>query len=313
MIFSSMSPVLEIAELRKSYGELVALDGVDVEVRPGEIVALLGPNGAGKTTLISIVAGLRRADSGTVRVGDVDALADPGAARRLIGLAPQDLGLYPVVSARQNLALFGEIAGLRGKELRNRIDEVADILGLTHLLDRRAGTLSGGEKRRLHSAMALIHRPPLLLLDEATTGADVQTRARLLDVVRRLAAEGSGILYSTHYMPEVEMLDAKVMILEGGKVIASGELSGLISAHGLSAVELSFEGPPPDSIIERAHSEDGMVRIPTQDPGRTIAETMAVLGTEAGRLRSVQVVQPSLESVYLALTGHRYEGDDAPS
>jgi ABC-2 type transport system ATP-binding protein len=167
--------VLHIAGLRKSYGAEQALRGVDLDVGQGEIVALLGPNGAGKTTLVSIVAGLRRADAGVVEVAGIDALRRSKEVRRLLGIAPQDTGIYPVVSVRQNLMLFGELSGLRRREVRGRVDEVAEALAITDLLDRQAGTLSGGQKRRLHTAIAFMHRPRLLLLDEATTGADVQT------------------------------------------------------------------------------------------------------------------------------------------
>jgi ABC-type multidrug transport system ATPase subunit len=195
--------VLYIEGLRKSYGDVLALGGVDLDVRAGEIVALLGPNGAGKTTLVSIVAGLRRADSGIVRVDGLNALSRSSEVRRRIGLAPQDTGLYPVVTVRQNFMLFGELAGMSRAALRPRIDEVAEALDLTELLDRQAGKLSGGQKRRVHTALALLHSPRLLLLDEATTGADVETRTRLLNVVRQLAADGSAVLYSTHYLAEV--------------------------------------------------------------------------------------------------------------
>src|SRR6266540_4629885 len=167
-------PMLHIRGLCKAYGDLKALQGVDLDVRAGEIVALLGPNGAGKPTLVSIVAGLRRADAGVVEVDGLDARRRSAEVRRRIGLAPQDTGIYPVVSVRRNLLLFGELAGLGRAELRRRIDEVAEALDITELLDRQAGKLSGGQKRRLHSAIALLHRPRLLLLAGATTGAKLE-------------------------------------------------------------------------------------------------------------------------------------------
>ena len=203
-----MTAMLHIEALRKSYGEVVALQGVDMDVSAGEIVSLLGPNGAGKTTIVSIVAGLRRADGGVVKVDGLDALRRSSEVRRRIGLAPQDLGIYPVVSVRNNFRLFGRLAGLGDRELRTRIDEVAEALDITDLLDRQGGTLSGGQKRRVHTAIALLHRPRLLLLDEATTGADVETRGHILDLVRELAAQGSAVLYSTDYLQEVEDLGA---------------------------------------------------------------------------------------------------------
>jgi ABC-type multidrug transport system ATPase subunit len=223
--------MLAVGGLRKSYGDVVALDGVDLDAGPGQIVGLLGANGAGKTTLVSIVAGLRRADGGTVRVGEIDALTDPYRARELLGIAPQETGVYPTMTARENLAYFGRLAGLRGTLLDQRVDEAAEALDLHALLDREAQTLSGGEQRRVHTAMAIVKRPPLVLLDEPTVGADVSTRAQLLLSVRTLAAEGTAVVYSTHYLPEIEILDADVTILDHGRVVGRGKASALMEEH----------------------------------------------------------------------------------
>lgn len=304
--------MLTVCDLAKRYGQTIALDGVDLDVAVGEVVALLGPNGAGKTTLVSIVAGLRRADAGSVHVGDVDALARPQRARRLLGLAPQDLGLYPLVTVAQNLKLFGELAGLRGKQLRTEVDEVAAALSIDDLLGQVAGTLSGGQKRRLHTAIALLGRPPLLLLDEPTAGADVATRRDLLALVRRLAEEGTAVLYSTHYLHEVEQLDASVVIIEDGRVLARGAVRELLAAHATSAVELSFDGPAPAlSLPDPAEvTVDGaLVRVIHPDPTATAVAALDALGDDRRRLRSLEVVRPNLESVYLSLTGRRYTPD----
>ncbi len=303
--------MLCVQGLWKSYGAVAALRGVDLEVTAGEIVALLGPNGAGKSTLVSIVAGLRHADAGSVTVGGVDALAHPPAARRLIGLAPQELGVYPVVTVRHNLQLFGELAGLGRRDLQARIRQVAAALGIEDLLDRLAGELSGGQKRRLHTAMALLHRPRLLLLDEATTGADVETRAQLLDLVHQFATDGSAVLYSTHYLHEVETLGASVVLLDQGSVIARGSVRELVAAHGRTAVELRFDGLAPQLSLDgragRTERHGDLLRITTSDPAATIAAAVPALGADTHRLRSVEIVQANLESVYLALTGRRYE------
>jgi len=301
--------VLYIEGLRKSYGDVLALGGVDLDVRAGEIVALLGPNGAGKTTLVSIVAGLRRADSGIVRVDGLNALSRSSEVRRRIGLAPQDTGLYPVVTVRQNFMLFGELAGMSRAALRPRIDEVAEALDLTELLDRQAGKLSGGQKRRVHTALALLHSPRLLLLDEATTGADVETRTRLLDVVRRLAADGSAVLYSTHYLAEVETLGSDVVLLDRGQVIVRGGVDELIAAHATPVVELTFEGAVPDVGLNGEASVDGQVlRLVTADPAATLVDVLPRVRADA--LQSVEIVRPSLEAVYLALAGRRYDEAD---
>lgn len=298
--------MLHIQGLRKSYGPVRALRGVDLHVDAGSVVALLGPNGAGKSTTVSIVAGLRRPDAGSVTVGGVDAVRHPRAARALIGVAPQDLAVYPVVTVRDNLRLFGELAGLRGGTLRRRIDQVAHALLIDDLLHRLAGDLSGGQKRRLHTAIALLHQPRLLLLDEATSGADVPTRKVLLALVRELAAGGTTVLYSTHYLPEVQDLDARIVVLNDGRVIADGSPADLLR-HGDTTVELRFDGDapplhlphPPDTLVR---TTGDTVRIHTGDPTTTMAAAMAALGGHTGRLRSARVVQPDLESVYLTMT-----------
>jgi ABC-2 type transport system ATP-binding protein len=307
--------MLEVVGLRKAYGTRTALAGVDLEIAPGEIVGLLGPNGAGKTTLVSIVAGLLRPDAGAVRIGTIDALSHPRQTRGLFGLAPQETGLYPTLTCRQNLRFFGELAGLRRRELRNALEDVASALQLTDLLDRQAQHLSGGERRRLHTALALVHRPPLALLDEPTTGADVRTRAQLLELVRELATEGSAVLYSTHYLTEIEQLGASVAILDRGHVIARGSVAQLMAATGANVVELTFAGPVPP-LVASAHgasveAEGSILRVRTDDPGKATAAILADLGPRASELRSLEVVQPSLETAYLELTGRRYEHETA--
>jgi ABC-2 type transport system ATP-binding protein len=303
--------VLHIAGLRKAYGGEPALRGVDLDVAEGEIVALLGPNGAGKTTLVSIVAGLRKADDGVVEVAGVDALRRSREVRRLLGLAPQDTGIYPVVSVRNNLTLFGELSGLTRRDARRRADEVAEALAITDLLDKQAGRLSGGQKRRVHTAIAFMHRPRLLLLDEATTGADVETRAHILELVRRLAAQGSAVLYSTHYLAEVGSLTgASVAILDVGRVIARGGVAELVAAHAVPVLELTFHGEPPVlALPEVVVVDPRRLRVPAPDPAATLVAVLPDI--PPGLLESVEIVRPDLEAVYLALTGRRYEEADA--
>jgi len=268
--------MLRIRDLRKRYGDLEVLRGVDLDAAAGRVVALLGPNGAGKTTLVSIVAGLRSADAGSVHIGGIDALAEPAAARGMLGLAPQDLGIYPTLSVHRNLAFFGELAGLRGAALASRIREVCDALEMSDLLPRRAGELSGGQKRRLHTAIAILHRPPLLFLDEPTVGADVQTRARLLRAVRSLADDGVAVVYTTHYLAEVEELDADVAILEGGRVIERASVGELVARHGTPALRLTFDGPAP---ALSGYTVDGAVAtLPTAVPAAAAATALQGLG-----------------------------------
>ena len=301
--------MLHVAGLRKSYGEHEALRGVDLDVAEGEIVALLGPNGAGKTTLVSIVAGLRTADGGVVEVDGISALRRSREVRRLLGVAPQDTGIYPVVTVRQNLSLFGQLNGVRRREVRRRIDEVAEALAITDLLDRQAGRLSGGQKRRVHTAIAFMHRPRLLLLDEATTGADVETRGHILGLVRRFAEEGSAVLYSTHYLSEVSAMPATVAILDQGRVIARGSREALVSAHAAPVVELGFHGRAP--AVDGFHAEriaPDRLRVSADDPAATLTDLLPRL--PVGSLASVEILRPDLEAVFLALTGRRYEESD---
>jgi ABC-2 type transport system ATP-binding protein len=303
-----MNPVLAVEGLRKAYGSVQALDGLDFAASPGEIVGLLGPNGAGKTTFVSIVCGLRRADAGRVDVNGVDALAHPQTARRYIGLAPQELGIYPIDTVRQNLVLFGALAGLRGTELESQIEAASAALRLDDLLDHKAGELSGGQKRRLHTALALLGEPPLILLDEATTGADVESRAALMEVVKDLARRGSAVVYSTHYLQEIESLGARVVILDRGRVIAEGSVRELVSSNGGGVVELTFRGQPPvlgGGFVSTYIGE--VMRVKVDDPGKALGPILEALGSEAARLRGVELIEPSLETVYLALTGRRYE------
>lgn len=299
---------LEVRGVKKSYGNTVALLGVDLAVEAGSIVGLLGPNGAGKTTLVSIVAGLRRPDAGEVHVAGIDVTREAKRAQRLIGLAPQETGVYLTITVRDNLRFFAELTGLRGGALTDRIETVAGGLGLSDLMGRRATDLSGGERRRLHTAIALVHRPQLVLLDEPTVGADVRTRQEILTLVRSLADEGSAVVYSTHYLHEIEELDARVEFIDRGRIVARGALRDLVREHGSSTLMLTFADDVPSAARAGDAVVDGSsVRIPTSDPARTAADLLLRLGAEAASLRSIEIVQPSLESVFLAVTGRRYE------
>jgi ABC-2 type transport system ATP-binding protein len=300
-------PVLDVAGVRKAYGTTVALDGVDLAVEAGAILGLLGPNGAGKTTLVSIVAGLLRPDAGRVHVAGFDVTRDPARVCDMIGLAPQDTGVYLPLSVRDNIRFFAGLAGLRGREQRERIDAVMAALGLDALATRRASELSGGERRRLHTAIALVHRPRLVLLDEPTTGADVRTRGEILSLVRGLAADGSAVVYSTHYLHEIEELGAHVAFIDHGRIVASGHPAELTREHGSSALALTFDGPVPQEACTPGAVVDGTsVRIPSRDPAAEAAQLLARLGTDVQGLRAIEVERPSLESVFLSVTGRRY-------
>jgi ABC-2 type transport system ATP-binding protein len=249
----------------KRYGERVALDGVELRVGAGEMLALLGPNGAGKSTLVAIACGLLKPDAGTVRV-----VGRPGVAF-------QEIGIYPSLTVRENLWAFAEVHGVS----RRSSERLLRSFVLSELADRPAGRLSCGEQRRLHTAIALVHRPRVVLLDEPTAGADTQTRTAILEAVRAVAAQGTAVVYTTHYLPEVEELGADVALLESGRVIASGSIASLVAAHASSVLEVQYA--------------DGRV---VRRPGASLD------GLEPDVVRA-ELIRPSLESAYLTLTGRR--------
>lgn len=303
---------LVVRELEKSYGNVPALRGVDLNINSGEVCGLIGANGAGKTTLMSIICGLRSADSGSVHIGGIDARSDSNTARRQLGIAPQDLGIYPTLTVRENLKYFCQLNGVGRGDQAQRISEVADLLHLGELLDRKTLKMSGGEQRRLHTGMAMLHRPQLLLLDEPTTGVDIHTRKRLLEGIRTLAKEyGTAICYCTHYLPEVEQLGATAAIIDRGRIVARGEVRTLISERCRAAFELTFDGPPPEVEGSVAHEvQDNVLRVFHPQPALESGRFIARLGDDASRLREVEIIAPSLEAVFLAATGRRYAVDD---
>lgn len=275
--------MLTAERLVKRYGSTPALDGFSLGIEPGEIVGLVGHNGAGKTTFVEIVAGLARPDSGRVTIDGYDVAEAPREARRRIGLAPQEIGLYLSLTVRENVLLFARMAGLRGKRLRSAIDTTLDALGLAAVCDRPVGLLSGGQRRRTQAATALAHRPPLLLLDEPTAGADPGTRQALLQLVRDYAAEGSAVCYTTHYLPELADLDATVAVVSRGRVIARGTQDQLL------------DGLPSTVTVTLA---DGQRQSTTSS---TPTQTVSSMITNGSDLRAVDIHRPSLDDLYHAL------------
>jgi ABC-2 type transport system ATP-binding protein len=297
-------PRLEASGLRKSYGETTALAGVDLELAAGSVVTLIGPNGAGKTTLFSVLAGLRRPDAGRVKIEGFDVETQAHEARRHLGLVGQEIAVYPTLTVHDNLRLFGELGGLR-REARDRcVAEMAERLDIGALLERPARMLSGGQLRRLHTAMALMLRPRVLLLDEPTNGVDVATRGNILDLMTRLAEDGAAVCYATHYLAEVEKLDGLVAVIDKGRMVAWEPLGDLIEKHGRSAVEFVFDGKPPSlgGRFETEVSGDRLCVISSEPPGVTAAQVLGELGRASERLRAIDLVRPSLESVLLRLT-----------
>jgi ABC-2 type transport system ATP-binding protein len=282
----------------KRYGPVCALDGFDLRVEPGEIVGLVGHNGAGKTTFVEVVSGLVRPDSGRISVAGVDAIADSRRARGLLGIAPQEQALYLPATVREHFALFGGLAGLRGKALRAAIDRVTGELLLGDVLNRPVGLLSGGQRRRAQTGCALLAAPPVLLLDEPTVGADPTTRAALLAAVRGRAEDGAAVVYTTHYLPELAELGAGLAVAEAGRMIARGSQAELL-ADLPGEVRLRFAGEVPEELggVFNGRVVDGWLRVPSLDPAATLAELLAT-----GHVpESVDIARPGLDDLYAAL------------
>ena len=244
-----VTAMLEATGLVKRFGATAALDGFELTVRAGEITGLIGHNGAGKTTFARVTAGLLAPDCGLVRVAGLDVTGNRARVRAMLGLAPQELAVYPTATARENLYLFAGLYGLRRREARQRIGQLADSLALGGVLDRRVRDLSGGQQRRLQAATAMLHRPRVLLLDEPTVGADPVTRDALLAAVRAAAAEGAAVVYTTHYLPELDTLNATLAVADHGRVVARGDRAELLATVPSGAVG----GRPPtlDDLYRR--------------------------------------------------------------
>lgn len=229
--------MLEARSLVKRFGNTVALDRFELVVHAGEVAGLVGHNGAGKTTFARAVAGLVSLDAGTITVAGHDAVSRPRRARARLGLAPQELALYPTATARENLALFAGLHGLSPREARRAAQRVGRDLCLEDLLDRKLHTLSGGQQRRVQAATAMIHRPSVLLLDEPTVGADPVTREALLAAVRAAADDGAAVVYATHYLPELDVLGATLAIADHGAIIARGDRAALLAGAGAATLD----------------------------------------------------------------------------
>jgi ABC-2 type transport system ATP-binding protein len=303
--------MLRAEAVRKQFGDVTALDGLSLAISPGEIVGLIGHNGAGKSTFVEIASGLERPDSGSVHIDDIDVERWPRRARAKLGIAPQELGLYPQATAHDNLRLFAGLHGLRGRQVHSRIDQVATAMGLASVLHQRVGLLSGGQQRRLQTATALLHDPPVLLLDEPTVGADVEARRELLAVVRDHADRGAAICYTTHYLAELEPLRATIAVITRGRIIARGAPEELLA--GLSAkLVLGFAGRVPAAIAEAVDDsvDNGAnaVSITTAAPGEELARILRRFPAVSESLSSVDVVAPTLDDLYDQLLRQASEG-----
>jgi ABC-2 type transport system ATP-binding protein len=301
--------------LTKRYGETVAVDELSFAVEEGEIFGLLGPNGAGKTTTISIIATLLPPDGGSVTVGGRDVAKEPSEVRRLIGYVPQDVGLYLDFSARENLDYFGRIYGLWGRELRERIDEALEVVGLTDSAKKpRVKAFSGGMKRRLNLACGLLHRPKLLLLDEPTVGVDPQSRNHIFENIQRLnREERMTILYTTHYMEEAELLCKRVAIIDGGKLLVCDDVPKIVGS--VSGIDLQVTVDELSPAFEAAlacrpgimevNRSDGVAAYHVIADGQEhgLSAVLAASTEHKVTLTGLEIATPSLEQVFLRMTG----------
>ncbi len=326
--------MVEVTGLRKAYkrndGTMVdAVKCVDLAIHRGEIFSLLGPNGAGKTTLISMISGLIPPTEGDALIGGHSITKEPLAAKKLMGFVPQEIALYPELSARQNLTFFGQMYGMGGKELNKRVDEVLAFIDLTDRQKDRIDTFSGGMKRRVNIGVGLLHRPQLVYMDEPTVGIDPQSRRRILDTVKLLRDEqGMTVLYTTHLMEEAQELSNRVGIIDHGEIIALGTQEELTQKVGeddrleftigdqavsqtlITQLQEQTEGVsqvlhhPPEALVEGGHrSTPGRITVFSRRGRRALPDVIRLLNNAGIEVDAVEVREPDLEAVFLALTG----------
>lgn len=302
-------PLLDVCDIRKRYGRLDALAGVSFAIDEGELFGLLGPNGAGKSTLLGILAGLNAATSGAVQLGGRRVAPENRDVRRQIGIAPQSLALYPDLSARENLQFFGRLYEMPATDLEQRVDEVLAAIGLTERANDRVGTYSGGMQRRLNLGAAVLHRPRIVFLDEPTVGVDPQSRAHIFDEVRRLNAAGTTVVYTSHYMEEVQSLCRRVGILDRGRLIACDSVPNLLRTSGgdvrLHVIDPSELFRNRLSAISGASLSEvpGQFVLHCDDLSATVGGVLDAIRSTDANVTDLRTQEPNLERVFLSLTG----------
>jgi ABC-2 type transport system ATP-binding protein len=317
-----MTPIIEIRNLKKRYAPQakgkegnLAVKGINLTIERGEIFSLLGPNGAGKTTTISMMSGLLAPTEGDVCIDGKSIVHEPIEVKKRIGVVPQEIALYPELSARRNLEFFGRMYSLSGAELAKRCDEVLDFIGLRERQHERVETFSGGMKRRVNIGVGLLHKPLVVFMDEPTVGVDPQSRRNILDAVKDLNAQGMTVLYTTHYMEEAEELSNRVGIIDHGELIACGNEGDLIRQVGEKDVILIKMGDKAQTALEivktapgidSASYEDGdtgTLRLLAGRGRQALPGVIKVLGDAGFMPNSIEVNEPNLEAVFLHLTG----------
>jgi len=311
-----MSTIVEVEKLVKKYGRdgVTAVAGISFVIRRGEIFSLLGPNGAGKTTTISILSGLIAPTSGDAWVGGRSIVKEPLAVKKLIGVVPQEIALYPSLSARQNLLFWGRMYGLGGANLNRRAAELLDLVGLRDRAEDRVATYSGGMQRRVNIAVGLLHEPEIVFMDEPTVGIDPQSRRNILETIKTLNQQGMTVLYTTHYMNEAEELSDRVGIIDHGKMIALGnqrELTRLVGENMSLRLHLN-DGDPTEALANDLAQTPGVIQatttnssivLITPDATALLPAVMRTAAQHEATIRSIDIQEPNLEAVFLHLTG----------
>jgi ABC-2 type transport system ATP-binding protein len=304
--------ILEVKNLIKRYGEFLALDHINFAIKEGEIFGLLGPNGAGKTTTISIISGLSNYDGGEVKFLGKEIKRNEMAAKRELGIVPQEIALFEDLTAFENLDYFGRLYGLKGQLLKDRIEEALAFTGLSDRRKDRPKGFSGGMKRRLNIACAILHHPKLIIMDEPTVGIDPQSRNHILESIKKLNNMGSTIIYTSHYMEEVEELCTRIAIVDQGRVIAQGskeELKSLVSSEERILMEVSsvnftiVEGIKNIQNIRECTANGNQLEIVGKKGEQNVSRIIQIISEAGIDILSLNVEKPSLESVFLTLTG----------
>ena len=309
-----MTPILEVKNLVKKYDDLTAVDGISFEIEAGEIFSLLGPNGAGKTTTISMLSCLLKPTGGDAIIGGHSVTRESMAVRQIIGVVPQEIALYNMLSARENLVFWGQMYDMGGAELKRRVDEVLEQIGLTDKAGAKIETYSGGMKRRVNIGVGLLHRPRIIYMDEPTVGIDPQSRRSILDTVKDLNKQGMTVLYTTHYMEEAQELSDRVGIIDHGQLIALGtqkELTRLVGEHDTLRLHIG-EDQDAERLSDALCALPGVLKCSSADHEIVLMvpeaeEALAPVITRANELgvkiHSVDIQEPNLEAVFLHLTG----------
>jgi ABC-2 type transport system ATP-binding protein len=308
---------IEVQNLHKSFGEIKAVQGVSFNVEEAEIFSLLGPNGAGKTTAISMLSCLIRPEEGDALVMGHSIRSDPVGVKAVLGVVPQEIALYEDLSARENLVFWGKMYGLRGRALKTRVEEILEIIGLSNRAKDRVEKFSGGMKRRVNIAVALLHKPKVIYMDEPTVGIDPQSRRNILDNVVELKNQGMTVLYTTHYMEEAQELSDHIAIMDHGKLIANGTNDELVRIVGeLDRITLTVSTLTSEEDCEQvlkswkevdgvqgAISEDGTVTLLVDDSNLVLPHLFEAASSSGVQITKVDLQEPNLEAVFLHLTG----------